>query len=168
MSSEQRNHTAKEDLDDLFSADTGDQDIDKLVTKIVEFYDEFKTEKLDELSEIYHEDVTFADPIHQVESRAELKDYFKDIMTNVEQCHFAFTDQAYRNGKLFLAWQMRMQHPKLANGREIVMPGVSQFELSDNKIAAQRDHYDMGAMVYEHVPVIGYLVKKVKSRLSND
>lgn len=144
-----------------------DKDIDALIERIKQFYDEFSVDRLDGLDTIYTEDVGFTDPIHQVTGLADLRNYFRGVMDNVEYCHFAFTEQACTGEWLFLAWQMRFAHPKLANGREIVMPGVSQFHLHDGKVRTQQDHYDMGAMLYEHVPVLGFVVNKIKQRLAN-
>jgi len=138
---------------------------EQLIKTITAFYDEFSTDQLSRLSDIYHDDVTFTDPIHQVQTLDDLTSYFKGIMTNVERCEFAFTEHVLADNNLFLAWQMRLAHPKLAKGREIVMPGVSQFKLRDGKVAEQQDFYDMGAMIYEHVPVLGWAINKVKQRL---
>lgn len=143
-------------------------DVGALMDKIMDFYDDFKLENIDQLSDIYTDDVTFTDPIHQVQSLDDLQTYFKHTMENVEYCHFAFTERAFSGDWLFLAWQMRFVHEKLADGRELVLPGVSQFHIRDGKVAEQQDHYDLGAMLYEHIPVLGYFIKKVRDRLVSE
>lgn len=35
----------------------------------------------------------------------------------------------------------------------------------DSRITHHEDFYDMGAMIYQHVPVLGWAVKKINSRL---
>mgnify|MGYP003837400599 CR=1 FL=1 len=86
-------------------------------------------------------------------------------MENVAECHFAFTDYAQNDKHLFVNWQMRLRHPKLSDGQEIVVPGVSHIEFKDDKIVMQRDYYDLGAMIYEHVSLLGYVIGKVKARM---
>lgn len=142
-------------------------DNQELIDELKSFYDEFSTDKLDELDKLYHEEVSFTDPIHYVVGRDDLKAYFKHTMENVEYCHFAFDDELVGDDKAFLAWQMRFAHPKLGDGMEIVLPGVSYLKLEDGQILEQQDHYDLGAMLYEHVPLVGYVIDKIKQRLVN-
>ncbi|RUO77663.1 nuclear transport factor 2 family protein [Idiomarina seosinensis] len=140
-------------------------DKQELVDSLKSFYDEFKTENLDQLDEMYHEEVSFTDPIHQLVGLEDLKKYFEHSTENVDYCHFAFDDELVGEDKAFLAWQMRFAHPKLGDGMEIVLPGVSYLKFEDGKIREQQDHYDLGAMLYEHVPLVGYVIDKIKQRL---
>lgn len=143
-------------------------DNQELVDALKSFYDEFKADNLDQLEEMYHEDVSFTDPIHQVVGLKDLQAYFKHTMENVEYCHFAFDQELVGDDKAFLMWQMRFSHPKLGNGMEIVLPGVTYLSFEDGKIREQQDHYDLGAMLYEHVPLVGYVIDKIKQRLVAD
>lgn len=136
-----------------------------LIEKLQKFYDEFAESSLDKLDQIYADDVVFIDPIHQTHGIDDLRAYFKHTMSGVEQCHFAFDEQRGDNDVQFLTWQMRLIHPKLAKGREIVVPGVSELHIKDGKIGKQQDYYDLGAMLYEHITVLGYVVNKIKQRM---
>lgn len=137
----------------------------EVIQRLLKYYDEFGDVNIDKLGELYHEDVTFIDPIHQVHGLEDLQHYFKHSMENVQECHFAFTDYAQNDKHLFVNWQMRLRHPKLSDGQEIVVPGVSHIEFKDDKIIMQRDYYDLGAMIYEHVSLLGYVIGKVKARM---
>ena len=137
----------------------------ELVEKLKSFYEEFSTDQLDDLDSIYHDDVAFNDPIHQVVGRDDLRNYFEHTMENVEYCHFTFEYEVIGDKQAYLSWQMRFSHPKLANGREIILPGVSHVQFEDEKIRLQEDHYDLGAMLYEHVPLVGFVIDKIKQRL---
>jgi len=141
------------------------EDQPEVIKRLLKYYDEFSDVNIDKLGDLYHEDVTFIDPIHQVHGLEDLQHYFKHTMENVEECHFAFTDYAQNDDHLFVNWQMRLMHPKLANGQEIVVPGVSHMEFKDDRIIMQRDYYDMGAMIYEHVTLLSYIIGKVKARM---
>ncbi|MDN7124195.1 nuclear transport factor 2 family protein [Pseudidiomarina terrestris] len=137
----------------------------EVIERLLKYYDEFSDVNIDKLDELYHEDVTFIDPIHQVHGLDDLKSYFKGTMEGVEQCHFAFTEYAENGAHVFVNWQMRLCHPKLGGGEEIVVPGVSHLEFKDDKIIQQRDYYDLGAMIYEHVSLLGYVIHKIKERM---
>lgn len=140
----------------------------ELVVALKSFYDELKTDNLDDMDDMYHDEVSFTDPIHQVVGLEDLKEYFKGTMENVEYCHFTFDDECVSDEKAYLSWQMRYAHPKIGNGMEVILPGVSYISFEDGKIREQRDYYDLGAMLYEHVPLVGYVIDKIKSRLVSE
>ncbi len=141
------------------------EDRPEIVERLQKFYDEFSDRDFEDLDDLYDKEVTFSDPVHQVYGIDDLKKYLKHSMENVEQCHFAFTEYMLKDNQLFISWQMRMVHPRISAGREIVVPGVSHFKLKDDKICEQEDLYDLGVMLYEQIPVLGYFVRKVKQRM---
>jgi hypothetical protein len=63
-----------------------------------------------------------------------------------------------------LYWTMSFCHPKLNQGSEIVVEGHSYLVEQDNKVIKHRDYLDVGAMLYEHIPLLGSVVKTVKRR----
>ncbi|MDX1705545.1 nuclear transport factor 2 family protein [Pseudidiomarina sp.] len=144
------------------------EDRPQIVERLAKFYDEFGKCDFDNLGDLYDEDITFSDPIHQVHGLDDLKKYLKHSMSNVEQCHFAFTEYMLNDKQLFISWQMRFVHPKVSAGREVVVPGVSHFKLKDDKVCEQEDFYDLGVMIYEQIPVLSYFVNKVKQRMVPD
>lgn len=140
-------------------------DAGHVAKRLQQFYQQFSASSIAELGQVYHPQVVFVDPIHQVEGLSSLQRYFENILHGVDYCHFEFTHSALADAQLFLAWTMRFRHPNLGKGREIVVPGVSHCQIAEDRIIYQRDFYDAGAMVYEHVPVLAYVIGKVKQRL---
>lgn len=140
----------------------------ELVDKLQAFYGDLNIDKLDDLDQLYHDDIVFTDPLQHVVGMDDFRAYLKHTMENVEYCHFTFDDQCVGDTQGFMAWQMRYAHPKLANGIEIILPGVSYVTFEDGLIKEQRDYYDLGAMLYEHVPLVGYIIDKIKKRLTDE
>ncbi|EGN74964.1 Uncharacterized conserved protein (DUF2358) [Idiomarina sp. A28L] len=142
-------------------------DREQLVHDLQAMYSEFNKKSIDQADNIYHAEISFRDPILQVNGLAELKSYFNHGVANASSCHFAFDAQVVTESKAFLTWQMRLQHEKLAGGKEIVVPGCTHLEFAEeeNTVRHHVDYYDVGAMVYEHVPVLGFLIRKVRERL---
>ena len=50
--------------------------------------------------------------------------------------------------------------------RPISVNGVSLLTLKDDRVVYHRDYYDMGEMVYEHVPVLKRVIHYIKKRLT--
>ncbi|RUO22303.1 nuclear transport factor 2 family protein [Aliidiomarina iranensis] len=143
------------------------QDREELIANLQAMYSDFNKEAVGNVDSIYHKEISFRDPILQVNGIDELKRYFNHGIANATLCHFAFDSQVVTENTAFLTWQMRLQHQKLAGGKEIVVPGCTHIEFSDedNLVRHHVDYYDVGAMIYEHIPIIGFLVGKVRERL---
>jgi len=119
-----------------------------------------------DLARIYAPDVVFVDPLGRIEGLENLSQYFSGVYRNVMSCRFDYLDECRMDGKTSIKWDMYFQHPKLAGGNEIAVRGVSLLEFSD-KVRYHEDIYDVGALMYEHIPVLGGAVKWLKRRAHN-
>ncbi|WP_157960429.1 nuclear transport factor 2 family protein [Marinimicrobium alkaliphilum] len=134
-------------------------------------YQRFEPAILPELARLYREDITFIDPVHALKGRAALEAYFAEMMNGLEHCQFEFHDQLEsvsgdRQGQAVLTWTMHYRYPKLAGGQALTLEGNSHIRFDDG-IYYHRDYYDLGAMFYEQLPVIGRVVKQLKKRLES-
>ena len=128
-------------------------------------YQRLSADNLSVLREIYALHVQFQDPSHALAGIDDLVRYFENLFSNVTSCQFEIEQVMEQEGEAFVRWQMRFAHPKLNGGAEICVPGVSQLRFSE-QIDFHRDYFDLGAMLYEHIPLMGALVKTIKRRLS--
>ncbi|WP_110603365.1 MULTISPECIES: nuclear transport factor 2 family protein [Salinicola] len=117
------------------------------------------------LEECYSDDVDFADPLHRHVGRDNLMAYYADLMEGVRHCHFEFHDRQLLGATSFLTWTMELAHPRLRGGRNISVAGCSHLQWQGQRVCRHRDYFDVGAMLYEHLPVVGWMVKGVKKRL---
>lgn len=118
------------------------------------------------LEQIYSEDLHFSDPLHELHGLSAMRHYCEALYANVnlisfefQQCHELTQDQAV------LRWIMTYQHPRLAGGRPIQVPGCSFIEYHDLRVHRHADYYDAGALLYEHVPLLGRVIRYLKARL---
>ncbi|RUO36596.1 nuclear transport factor 2 family protein [Aliidiomarina sanyensis] len=140
-----------------------------LIAEFKTFYGDLTAQDLKSLSSIYHEEVTFIDPVMQVNGRESLQAYLEHGLSNAQSCQFVIHEEMIDAKQGFLVWQMRLQHEKLAGGIEIVVPGTTHvvFDEETNSIRHHIDYYDLGAMIYEHIPVLGWVINKVRRRLEH-
>ena len=59
---------------------------------------------------------------------------------------------------------MKFSNPALAGGKMITLRGITQIRFTD-RIYYQEDFYDLGAMLYQHIPVLGAIIRFVNSRV---
>jgi len=60
---------------------------------------------------------------------------------------------------------MHYRHPSVGKGKEITLTGGTELVWQDNRVIRHHDLFDAGAMLYEHLPVMGWAIHKVKDRL---
>jgi hypothetical protein len=64
---------------------------------------------------------------------------------------------------------VRWRFEATARGRgaaPLVIEGMSEIELApDGRIAAHIDHWDAGRQVYERVPLLGWLLRRIRRRI---
>ena len=128
-------------------------------------YQRLSGDNLQALRDIYAPHIHFQDPSHQLQGVESLVSYFEGLFSQVKHCRFEIEQVMEQDGEAFIRWQMRFAHPKLNGGNEVCVPGVSHLRFSE-QIDTHQDYFDLGAMLYEHIPVLGALVKTLKRRLS--
>jgi hypothetical protein len=128
---------------------------------------ELDKDNLHLLGELYSEDIAFADPLHEVQGLHDLRKYFADLYANVSDLQFEFHafDQV-REGKGYLRWTMTYRHPRLNQGEPIAVQGCSHLLWTEHKVFQHRDFFDAGALLYEHLPVMGRMIGWLKRRLA--
>ncbi len=139
-----------------------------LITNVKKVYSSLDLFSVDKLNDLYRDDILFIDPVNKISGREELLSHFRQIYKDVLACQFEFDDnqQIIEESRASLPWTMIYQHAKLNGRKPIIVYGTSFLKFDDNGIYFHRDWFDMGAMVYEHVPLFGKLVRVIKSRLS--
>jgi len=127
------------------------------------------TDKLS-LAQVYSDNVEFRDPLHSIHGLPSLHRYMNNMYGNVTSCEFIFLGDwmtergADGKGCACVKWDMIFRHPKLAGGDPVNVRGMSHIRFSD-RIDYHEDIFDVGAMLYEHVPLVGRVVLWLKSRL---
>ena len=126
---------------------------------------ELNKDNLHRLVELYSDDIHFTDPLHEVQGLGQLNDYFKELYANVSELRFDFHgfDQI-GDGEGYLRWVMSYRHPRLAGGKVIRVSGCSHLLWRD-KVCRHLDYFDAGALLYEHVPVLGQVITWLKRRM---
>ena len=121
--------------------------------------------ELSQLRDIYSDQVLFKDPVHEIRGLVELEDYFTALCSDLSDCRFEYLDEIVGDHSAYVKWIMHFRHPRLRN-RLISVRGVSHLRGSD-KIDYHEDFYDMGAMLYEQLPLLGNVTRWLRLRLAS-
>jgi esterase/lipase superfamily enzyme len=136
-----------------------------LIERFKAFYLDVKHPKLDKIDDVYTEDVLFKDPVHELRGAENLHAYLSEMCVNVHSGRFEYLDQIVSENTAYIKWNMHFKHPKLGN-KTITVRGISQVQFNE-RIYFHEDVYDLGQLIYEHVPLLGSVVKGLKKRLAN-
>lgn len=127
----------------------------------------------DDLESIYAKDVVFVDPITTHRGIDAVKNYFSNLLTQAESCKFDIADVFDCDGNNtartqvthIVNWTMHLTLK--GNNKHITLDGTTQLNVVDDIVAYHKDYYDLGEMVYEHVPILGFVIKKIKGKLAS-
>lgn len=131
-------------------------------------YNAVNKESMHLLGEFYAEDVVFEDPLGRIEGLAGLRAYYENMYKNVQEISFEITDEVEQGEKHVICWTLRMKVKGLNKGKEVSCLGNSFLRFNEaGLVIYHRDYFDMGEFIYQHVPVLKFLVRKVNERLEH-
>ena len=139
---------------------------DFLVSRVVEAYQNLDPTKLDEVATLYTSDIYFEDPTHGVQGKTAVLAHFSSTFEKLQGCSFSFHRTVSDGADIFLAWTMTAKHPKVLKGKVVRVEGASYLKTRNGKIFYHRDYFDMGSLLYEHLPFLGRIIQKIKRRVA--
>ena len=139
--------------------------VNKLVAQFMDFYSDFSLEALNQLDEIHTQDIEFCDPVHSVYGGLALKSYMRKMALNLEHYKIRYLDSIKGDNSAYFTWEMDYRHKSIGGGKMITLRGMTHIKYT-TKIYYHEDSYDLGAMVYDHLPVLGALTGKIKKRMT--
>jgi ketosteroid isomerase-like protein len=131
-------------------------------------FNDFNKDTMYLLDEFYSAAVVFEDPINRLDGLDALRDYYANVYKNVTSISFDVTNEVVEGDTHVIMWKMHMTAEKLNKGKPTLTHGTSVIRFNEeHKVTYHRDYFDMGEMLYQHVPVLGYLVKKANAKLES-
>lgn len=147
-----------------FASDSTSADF--LASRVIEAYQNLDLTKLDEVATLYTSDVFFEDPTYGVQGKTAVLAHFSNTFKKLQGCSFTFHRTVSDGADIFLAWTMTAKHPKVLKGKVVRVEGASYLKTRNGKIYYHRDYFDMGSLLYEHLPLIGKVIQKIKQRVA--
>jgi hypothetical protein len=136
------------------------------IEKFVSLYQELDQSSVEKLADVYAPFIYFIDPVTTHKGIDQVSGYFTQLLRNTNSCHCKVTRIIGQSEHYTVRWEMRFSHPRLRRGKTIIVEGLSELTVEQNKVVYQRDFYDLGEMVYQHIPVLGWLINKIKKGLA--
>ncbi len=126
-----------------------------VIRRFVEYYAGLDAQPPAALATLYHPDATLSDPFGQHQGLFAIQRYFTHLLANVEQCRFTIDTPLCDGQRFAVTWTMHWSHPRIAGGETLALPGCSVVDIAGEQVLHQRDYYDAGEMICEHLPPAG-------------
>ncbi len=118
------------------------------------------------IREVYAEDAWFNDTLKTVRGVDALVEYLTESAAAVESCTVEFLDLAAQNGDYYFRWAMDIRFKKIARGKTTRSIGMSHIRFdADGKVVLHQDFWDSAGGLFEHVPAVGWMIRRIKKRL---
>ena len=113
----------------------------------------------------YSEDAFLNDTLKTVRGNVAIEEYFLETAKNAKKVQATVQDVAVSDGNYYIRWVMDIEFAKFKKGQTIRTIGITQVRFTpDGKIALHQDFWDPAAGLYEHIPVVGGLIRLIKSQ----
>ncbi|HIC2036133.1 nuclear transport factor 2 family protein [Enterobacter soli] len=136
-----------------------------VIDRFVDYYAGLDNQSIPALAGLYDMHAVLNDPFGEHSGLFAIQRYFTHLLTNVSTCRFAIDPPLGDTQRFAVTWTMYWSHPRIASGEIRDLPGCSMVEIQGEKIIRQRDYYDAGQMIYEHLPLLGWVVRGIKRRV---
>jgi ketosteroid isomerase-like protein len=138
-----------------------------ILEKFSSFYTNLASMQVNELANIYNKDVVFIDPIAKHEGLSAVESYFTKLLSNSQHCDFTIhSKQLNDSNNCTVTWTMKFTSSKMNKGKPISVDGITMLVIENDKITYHRDYYDLGQMLYENVPLLGLIIKRIRRSLA--
>ncbi len=147
---------------------SGSPDEAQALARFQRFFSDFSPNKIQQLlNDTYSEDVWFNDTLKTVEGREPLRGYLQHGADAVESCVVEIKETLNNNrGDYFVRWVMTIRFKRFKKGQDTQTIGMSHLRFnSAGLVCFHQDYWDSTAGIFEHVPVLGWMIRKIKSRL---
>ena len=129
------------------------------------FFEELNIDRLGTLSSVMTEDVYFADPFNEVSGLAQVEKIFRHMYSDLDNPRFTVSHMAMADGPEplgFLRWELNCH----LRGKPYRITGMSEVSFAtDGRVNRHVDHWDAAHQFYERLPLIGGLLRLIRSRL---
>jgi hypothetical protein len=138
------------------------------IERFKRFFADFSPSKIAVLlDQTYAADVWFNDTLKTIRGREALREYLRHSAEAVEACTVVVDEvTATGNGEYLARWTMTIRFKRFKKGQDTVTIGISMLRFNaKGLVELHQDFWDATQGIFDHVPVIGWAIGKIKQRL---
>ncbi len=141
---------------------------DDELERVVRFFETIGRDQLFErLALVYAADAKFKDPFNEVRGLAAIGRVFEHMFEQVDEPRFVVTTRVLQGSQAFLTWEFLFRMKRFSKETQCIL-GATHIIFDDHgKVTLHRDYWDAAEELYEKLPVLGSLMRWLKSRANS-
>jgi ketosteroid isomerase-like protein len=140
---------------------------DPRVARIIERFERLRQADVPRLAEIYSDDARFKDPFNEVQGHAAIQRIFAHMFESLDAPRFVILDAVVQGDQCFLRWDFNFRMKRLVRDPQTIRGGSHLRLAADGRIDEHRDYWDAAEELYEKLPLLGGLMRWLKSRVNS-
>lgn len=114
--------------------------------------------------ETYAEPLFFYDTLKVIDSLPELEHYFLETARNTESVQARIEDVSRSGADYYVRWTMDIRLKKFRRGETLTSVGMTHLRFNpEGKIVLHHDYWDSTSGFFEHVPALGFVIRRIKT-----
>ena len=135
----------------------------KRLDDLVGFFETLTPQSLERFPEFYAADAWFKDPFNEVRGVEAIRHIFEHMFQQVGNPRFVVTDRLAETDRAMLVWEFRFSR----HGTPQIIRGASHIHFdAGGRVISHRDYWDAAEELYMTLPVIGWLMRRLRQVLS--
>ena len=130
---------------------------------LVDFFETLTPQSLERFPDFYAADAWFKDPFNEVHGVDAIRHIFEHMFRQVENPRFVVTDRLVEADRAMLVWEFHFARA----GKAQIIRGTSHLQFdAEGRVIRHRDYWDAAEELYMTLPVIGWLMRRLRKALS--
>jgi hypothetical protein len=136
--------------------------------RIATFFEQLTPASVLELADFYAPEARFKDPFNEVQGLAHIERIFQHMYVALDQPHFVVTQQLVDGEQAFLVWDFRFRFKRFDTQSWQTVRGSTHLQFdAEGLVTLHRDYWDAAEELYEKLPVLGGVMRWLKSRANS-
>jgi len=128
----------------------------------IAFFETLQPASLARLGEHFADDARFVDPFNDVRGLAAIRRVFEHMFATCREPRFQVDEQVGDGDVVYLRWRFTFGHRDVRR----TVRGVSRLRFdASGRVSEHHDYWDPARQLYEHIPLLGALLRAVRRRL---
>lgn len=140
--------------------------------KLISFFENLNPENLSKLSHHYAQEAHFKDPFNDVEGISKIEAIFLHMFKTLKSPQFLIKEVASQEQHTFLTWDFQFELEQVPTRGPMTIKGATHLiwsfddQLKEWRVSLHRDCWDAAEELYEKLPLLGALMRWIKSRMT--
>jgi steroid delta-isomerase len=130
--------------------------------RLIRFFETIDIGSVNQLTEMYSEDVFFKDPFNEVRGLSDVVRIFSHMFEQVVSPRFVVTGHVLQDDQAFLTWNFLFRMKRFSTEEQCIRGATHLRFGADGKANFHRDYWDAAEELYEKLPLLGRLMRGLK------